>query len=285
LASLDTTRVTQLRRLSRQRVIDQLHDRSFARVTLDFDGSVLSTGCFADGTAVGFNRKKKGQRSYYPLFCTVAQIGQVLDVWHRLGNVHDSNGAQAFILACEQEIKTILPRCIIEARLDSAFFSVEIVGLLDTEGVAFSISVPFERFAELKGLVKAQKCWRHLGERCEFFETHWKPKRWDEKYRFVFILTCSRRQYKGPLQLDLFIPYEYGYDFKVIVTNKGLSATPPNDVHPCGTSSSSQYCAAQAHPTRRTLTKPQGNLTLTMSAKLAVKSELLHHLDVLKHAA
>jgi hypothetical protein len=45
---------------------------------------------------VGFNRKKKGQRSYYPLFCSVAQTGQVLDVWHRPGNVHDSNGAKAF---------------------------------------------------------------------------------------------------------------------------------------------------------------------------------------------
>ena len=49
-------------------------------------------------TAVGYNKKKKGQRSYYPLFCTVAQTGQVLDVWHRAGNVHDSNGARAFIL-------------------------------------------------------------------------------------------------------------------------------------------------------------------------------------------
>jgi hypothetical protein len=33
-----------------------------------------------------------------------------------------------------------------------------------------------------------------------------------------------RQQHKQPLQLDLFIPYEYGYDFKVIVTNKRLRA-------------------------------------------------------------
>jgi hypothetical protein len=30
-----------------------------------------------------------------------------------------------------------------------------------------TLSVPFERFAELKGLVKARKRWRHLGERCQ----------------------------------------------------------------------------------------------------------------------
>jgi hypothetical protein len=33
------------------------------------------------------------------------------------------------------------------------------------------------------------------------------------------------------------------------------------------------------------LTKPQGTLTLTMSANPAVKSQLLHYLDVLKQAA
>ena len=104
LASLDDSSVTNLRRFSRQRVLEQLNHLGLARITLDFDGSVLSTGRFAEGTAVGFNKKKKGQRSYYPLFCTVAQTGQVLDVWHRPGNVHDSNGGKAFILACIREI-------------------------------------------------------------------------------------------------------------------------------------------------------------------------------------
>lgn len=51
----------------------------------------------------------KGTRSYHPPFCTVAQTGQVLDVWHRPGNVHDSSGARAFMLTCIREIRQILP--------------------------------------------------------------------------------------------------------------------------------------------------------------------------------
>ena len=58
LANLDDSSVTNLCRLSRQRVLKQLDDLGLARITLDFDGSVLSTGRFAEGTAVGFNRKK-----------------------------------------------------------------------------------------------------------------------------------------------------------------------------------------------------------------------------------
>jgi hypothetical protein len=348
LSSLDDGSVTYLRRLSRQRVLEQLGRLGLARITLDFDGSVLSTGRFAEGTAVGFNRKKKGQRSYYPLFCTIAQTGQVLDVWHRPGNVHDSNGAKAFILACVQEIKAILPHCVVEARMDSAFFSDDIVRLLDTEGVEFTISVPFERFTALKALIESRKRWRRLNGEWSFFETNWKPSSWNDRYRFVFVRTKNRQQAKGAIQLDLFIPYEYGYDFKVIVTNKPLSAkkaltfhngrgaqegvfaelksqTQMDYVPTCRKAGNQVYLlsAVLAHNLNREmqmlcheqernttekraplwrfeqigtlrrkliqragrLTKPQGKLTLTMSANSAVKSELLHYLDVLKQPA
>ncbi|MCP4284006.1 MAG: transposase, partial [Gammaproteobacteria bacterium] len=224
LAEMDTRSVEKLRRLNRRQVLQRIEDLGLTRVALDFDGSVLSTSRFAEGMAVGYNRRKKGQRSYYPLFCTIAQTGQAFDVWHRPGNVHDSNGAEAFILASIREIRAIVPRAIIEVRMDSAFFSDAIVGRLENEGVEFTISVPFERFAKLKCIVEGRKRWRHLDQRRNFFQMQWKPNSWQRKQRFVFIRTRNRKQHKEPLQLDMFIPYEYGYDFKVIVTNKPLSA-------------------------------------------------------------
>ena len=83
LSAADGSSVQNVRRLSRECVVDRLMAERFSRVTLDFDGSVISTGRFAEGTAVGYNNKKKGERSYYPLLCTVAQTAQVLDVFHR----------------------------------------------------------------------------------------------------------------------------------------------------------------------------------------------------------
>ena len=348
LASLDDRSVSNLRRFSRQRVLEQLRGLGLARVTLDFDGSVLSTGRFAEGTAVGFNKKKKGHRSYYPLFCTVAQTGQVVDVWHRPGNVHDSNGARAFIEACIREIRAILPQCVIEARMDSAFFSDDIVGMLNEKGVEFTISVPFERFTVLKAMIEARKRWRRLNGQWSFFESNWKPASWSDRYRFVFVRSKNRRQAKGAVQLDLFIPYDYGYDFKVIVTNKRLSAKKALAFHhgrgaqegvfaelksqtqmdyvPTRTKAGNQvylFSAVLAHNLNRELqihcyeqernttekraplwqfeqlgtlrrkliqragrlTRPQGKLTLTMSANPTVKSELLHILNVFKPAA
>jgi hypothetical protein len=222
LGSADAVSVEKVRSESRTLVLERLSAEGLARVTLDFDGSVLSTGRHAEGTAVGFNKKKKGARSYYPLFCTVAQTDQVLDVHHRPGNVHDSNGADAFIDECLQRVRAALPRVNIETRIDSAFFNETIAKRLGI-GVEFTISVPFERFTELKGMIEGRRRWRRLNGMLSYFETHWKPKSWSAPYRFIFIRKQVPCQEKAPLQLDLFRPTAYGYDFKVIVTNKRAS--------------------------------------------------------------
>jgi hypothetical protein len=224
LKDADARTIDNLRRLLRDMLFERLATLALARITLDFDGSVLSTRRRAEGTAVGYNKKRKGARSYYPLFCTIAQTGQVLDFLHRSGNVHDSNGAHEFILACVQAVREALPGIIVEVRMDSAFFSDEIVSALQEAGIEFTISVPFERFAKLKRMIEARQRWRRIDADVSFFETPWKPKAWDRRFRFLFIRTRTQRQHKEPLQLDLFVPHEYGYDFKVIVTNKTLDA-------------------------------------------------------------
>jgi len=216
--------INKLRRLMRRLVVDRLRELALARVTLDFDGSVQSTTRRAEGTAVGFNKKKKGARSYYPLFCTIAQTSQVLDFLHRSGNVHDSRGARAFIAECIGLIRAALPHVIIEVRADSAFFSDELVTVLRGHRVEFTLSVPFERLVELKGMIEARRRWRSFDADRSFFESHWRPKSWTQSYRFVFIRKRVARQRKGPLQLDLFVPHEHGFEFKVIITNKRVGA-------------------------------------------------------------
>lgn len=111
-------------------VLDRLAQKGMRTLTLDLDGSVLSTSRHAQGSTVGFNKQKKGARSYYPLFCHVAQTGQVLDVHHRSGNIHDSNGAENFVRNCIRAVRQQLgARQRLEVRMDSAFFSEEHLSL------------------------------------------------------------------------------------------------------------------------------------------------------------
>jgi hypothetical protein len=231
LRDADQKSVNNLRRLLGELVLERCVTSGLQRITLDFDGSVLSTTRKAEGAAVGFNKKKKGARSYYPLFCTIAQTGQVLDFLHRSGNVHDSNGANEFILQCIRMVQIAVPGAIIEVRMDSAFFSDEIISSLEDKGIEFSISVPFERFVELKQMIEKRVHWNQVDSDRDYFERQWKPKSWKRFYRFLFVRTVAKKQQKGPVQLDLFEPYEYGFDFKVVVTNKSLQAAGLLDYH------------------------------------------------------
>lgn len=221
LARLDTTAIAKLQALLRNLTLNRLRKLSLTHLTLDFDGTVIGCGRQAEGSAIGFNRKKKGQRSYYPLFCTIAQLGQVFDVLHRSGNVHDSNGAKEFILRCVHEARKTLPNTTLELRMDAAFFSDDIVSALDViPNLEYSISVPFARFAELKSRVSKRKRWRPIDDRFSYFEDHWKPGSWALKHRFIFLRQQVKQQNKAPLQLDLFEPIEYGQSHTVLLTNK-----------------------------------------------------------------
>ena len=148
----------------------------------------------------------------------------MLDVYHRQGNVHDSNGAKGFIKNCVDKIRIKIPDAIIESRLDSAFFSEEIIEQLNENNIEFTASVPFSRFSELKNMIEERKSWKWFNDDISFFEVDWKPKCWRMNYRFLFIRKLTKCHNKGVVQLDLFEPYHYEYEYQVIVTNKTIKA-------------------------------------------------------------
>ena len=348
LSQMESDGVENVRQLSRSIVIEGLQREQLPRITLDFDGSVQSTKGHAEGTAVGFNKKKKGARSYYPLFCTVAQTAQFFDLHHRPGNVHDSNGAAQFMLDSFAAATAALKNTIFESRVDSAFFNQEVLSVFNQNHVKFTASVPFERFPQLKDKIEQRKRWRKINKEWSYFETQWKPKSWDSAFRFIFTRRKTKKQHKGPLQLHLFEPRDFNYDYKVIVTNKSESAKNVILFHngrgsqegifgdaktdaalsaiPTKRLAGNQIftlCAMMAHNLSRELqmlsspsapralpkrpaawtfekldtlrhriiqragrfTRPQGELTLTMSANDAVRKNLLHFLDALQKAA
>ena len=348
LSGMESQGVNNVRKLSKTLVIEGLQRERFPRLTFDFDGSVQSTKGHAEGTAVGFNKAKKGARSYYPLFCTVAQTGQFFDVHHRPGNVHDSNGAAQFMMDCFATAKSQLTGTILESRMDSAFFNQNILSMLGDKHIKFTASVPFERFTQLKQIIEERKRWHRIDKDWSYFETNWKPKSWDTSFRFIFTRKKNKKQRKGPLQLQLFEPVDFNYDYKVIVTNKPESAKnvvlfhngrgsqeaifgdakndTALDVIPCRRLAANQVFTISAmiahnlsreiqmlaHPSAyRVLAKrpaawqfekldtirhriiqragriirPNGKLTLTMSANQAVQKDLMHFLDMLQKAA
>ena len=109
--------------------------------------------------------------------------------------------------------------------MDSAFFSEAMIETLDQLKVHYAISVPFERFCELKSFIEQRRWWSRIGgkRQSSAFQKQWKPKSWKFKSRFLFVRTLNPRQTKGILQLDLFEPQDFQYDYKCVVTNKRCS--------------------------------------------------------------
>lgn len=229
LARLEPHELSELREhCIRGPVLDRLQAEGFARVTLDFDGVVQTTSGHAEGTAVGFNRKRKGARSYYPQFCTVAQTDQFFDMNHRPGNVHDSNGADEFMGACFSQVEQRLPGVQLESRFDSAMFNEVVFLTMAEHDVEFSCSVPFARFPALKQLIESCEQWRTIDSTWSYFETSWKPKSWDDSFRVILVRKRRPVRRRGPLQLDLFVPLDHEYEYTAIATNK--TTTAPNVV-------------------------------------------------------
>lgn len=225
LSTLDDHCIQRVEDLQQTMVLEGLRREQLSRITLDFDGSVLGTCRYAQGVATGFNRKKKGQRSYYPLYCTVAQTAQVLAVKHRSGNVHDSNGAEEFIRHCVQIVRSYCPGAIIETRMDGAFFSETLINLLDELGVKYTISVPFERYQTIKCHIEQRRRWRRMREHGQFFEKSLTLKSWSiAKHRFIFVRQRCKVQNKQPIQLDLFLPHDFDFQYKAVITNKTTKA-------------------------------------------------------------
>lgn len=230
LAAADELAVDNVRRLSRELVLERIQREHLSTVTIDFDGSAQLTSGSIEGTAVGYSKVKHGERSYFPLFATVAQTGQFLDFVHRPGNAHDSVGAREFMRASFRALHAAAPRARLEARGDSAFFSEAILEDLDRQGVEFACAVPFERMPKLKALVEAAR-WNPIDDEWAVAEVpSFRPTTWSygAKFRFVMVRCLAKKQRKdvvpAPEQLDLFQPVSREYRFRVVVTNKTVSA-------------------------------------------------------------
>jgi hypothetical protein len=146
-----------------------------------------------------------------------------------------------------ETVRRVLPGVIIEVRMDSAFFSDELVQALEKAGVEFTITVPFERFVELKGMIEQRRRWWRLDDTTSYFENGWKPKSWKECYRFLLVRTKAKKQRKEPVQLDLFVPHEFGYEFKVLVTNKTVTAKAILTFHEGRGSQESVFAELKSH--------------------------------------
>lgn len=223
LKSFSSSALCALQDLVRDLVHDSIAREKLARVTLDLDGTVLRTGAHVGGAARGYNPHHPKDPSYYPLTAHVAQLGQILRVLNRPGNVHDSNGADGFLRVVVRELRARFG-CAqkLELRMDGAFFVPKVLAFLDEERVEYAVKVPLWKWLGLRERIRAKHVWRRVSSEVEGFETWLYLAKWQRSERICVYRKRVSHETRKNFQLDLFSPDDGHFEYSAIATNKTL---------------------------------------------------------------
>jgi hypothetical protein len=217
--------------LNSEIVTEKLRVMNLARVTLDFDGTVLSCGDRVKWAARGYNPHNRHAKSLYPLLCHVAQTGHFLRVQNRPGDVHDSKRALEIIKVAVAEIRRALHGAVIEARFDGAFFHEDIIKYLLREGIEFAIKVPMWKWLNLKNMIISRQRWHHEGRKLAWFKRPVAIEAWGLEVEMTFYREKLSERPRKDHQLDFFTPDDGIYEHSVIVSNKTVSAVNLRDFY------------------------------------------------------
>lgn len=227
LTKLTCKKLEALQRVNEEVVARAIERAGFSRLTIDVDGTVVSTGLQVQGARRGYNPHHRKVPSYYPITAYEAGSGQVLRVRNRSGNVHDGKASIRFLRDLFAQIRETLPRMRkIEFRMDGAFFRSDVITLLRSKGAEYAIKVPFYEWVGLKDLILGCCWWQRVANGVDWFEKDIFLKQWDLCLRVV--IYRKRVGHKSPknYQLDLFDPSDGHWEYSAVVTNKTL--TGPN---------------------------------------------------------
>jgi len=224
LRALRARHLPRLQALNAAVVARAIRATGTRRLTIDVDGSVVSTGQRVQWAQRGFNPHHRKVPSYYPITAYEAQSGQVLRVQNRPGNVHDGKGAGRFLRELFAQLAATLGDGYLrEFRMDGAFFRRDVLTLLERHGAEYAIKVPFYAWLGLKPRVQQTRRWTRVTATVSCAE-HWVDVTpWDRRLRIVVYRTRVQHVTAKNFQLDLFDPDDGHYEYAAVTTNKTLA--------------------------------------------------------------
>jgi hypothetical protein len=224
LSRMTCKTLAALQRVNEEIVARTIEQVGLARLTIDIDGTVVSTGLQVERAQRGYNPHHRKVPSYYPITAYEAGSGQILRVLNRSGNVHDGKASIAFLRDLFRQIRETLPgKRVIEFRMDGAFFRRDVIGLLEGRHAEYAIKVPFYRWIGLKALIRANDVWDRVADGIDCFEEEVWLEPWQRCLRVVIYRKHVGHKSPKNYQLDLFDPSDGHWEYSAVVTNKTLT--------------------------------------------------------------
>lgn len=200
--------------LNSELVIERLDTLGLTEITIDLDGTVISTKGHPGWAFKGYNPIKKGAKSYFPLTAHVAETGHFVCIINRPGDVHDSNRALFMIRTLRRQ----LAKYSLRFRADSAFCGPKVINYLLSHTISFAIKAPFWKILALKEATQQRQRWFNIDEKWSYFWIK-DPIESIEYEHYVVILRKKLSRPKSNFQLNLFCPNNGVYEYRAVVTD------------------------------------------------------------------
>jgi hypothetical protein len=191
----------------------------FEALTLDFDSHTQTCLGRPQRSAVGFNRRRPGARSYKPLFSFIGETRDFVGGKFRPGNASDLAGAKALFERLQRWLRREGFAGRLQFRGDNGFYAGWFLEYLERALVGYAIVAALNGLAwQLVGLQ-----YRPLDREYAVAEFWHRGVTWKRARRMIVIRRrLDPKEPKRGKQLKLL--EAEGYSFQVIVTN--LSASP-----------------------------------------------------------
>lgn len=222
LASLTQGYRDRLQDLLREVAYATWSAMGLARITIDVDGTVVRTGECVEGAERGFHPHHPKDPSYYPLTAQLAQTGQILGVWNRSGNNHDSAGAVERLEGLIDDARERAAGVPIEVRLDAAFCQRPVLELLAASGVEYAVRLPMWDWLHVRDRISSRKQWKPVTKTVDAFSMRVTIPKWERSERVVVFRKRISGKPARAFQLDLFQPDDGYYEYSMVATNKSV---------------------------------------------------------------
>ncbi|MGH8131849.1 MAG: IS1380 family transposase [Steroidobacteraceae bacterium] len=190
------------------------------RLTVDVDGTVVSTGLQVERAARGYNPHRRKVPSYYPIMAHLAETTHVLRVRNRSGNVHDGKASLSFLRELWGQLAGFsMPRSQIRFRMDGAFFRDDVLRWLAWREVGYALKVPFYHWLDLQQFIRKTRHWTRVTAEVSGFMVPAVETPWGK----ALAVAIYRRRVAHPtaknFQLDLFDPDDGHYEYSAVTSN------------------------------------------------------------------
>jgi hypothetical protein len=200
--------------LNSEFVLEKIKSLGLNEVTIDLDGTVISTKGNPSWAFKGYNPIKRGAKSYFPITAHIAETGHFLSILNRPGNIHDSYRALYVVKMIRRQMK----RFTMRFRADSAFCVPQVINYLLRNNIAFAIKAPFWKLLSLKESAQHRKRWFRIDDTWSYFRIK-NPIDSLEYEHYVFVLRKRLKDPEKGFQLNLFSPNNGIYEYSAVVTD------------------------------------------------------------------